>query len=1342
VRTPFRPIALIGLALLVALGTFDTASAQNTINLTPTTLVFCVATNSSQSPPSQNLTVSAANGAGPQDYVASATQPWILLNSQATPPSISGNTAGSPNISVQIDPSGYATGTTHTGQVQVSAGTTGSGTANVTINVSNSCANGSGTMNANPSTVSLSLNLTSQEVQIGGAPGSTTAVPNYGTGPNGWFVLDNSSFNSPSFNFNISLPATPSNVSYSGSVTVTVNGTTNSITITVNYNGGATGNGAFTATPPSITKNFTSNQDPVFDTVVSIGAGSVTGHAVSANISLGNGPGNWITVPVSPGTVPTSATIRIDPTNLVIGSTYSGSVIFVDNTNAANFVTVPVSASFAAPYSANPNPLNFSIPIGTVGQVQQNLTITGPNVPVAASVQAGHGPAGWFIVAPSSANIVNGGLMLTVTVNTGLLTAGVQYQGSVVITQGGNQVLSVPVNAIVGGTSTLTVTPSQLNFAYQSGSNIQPQQTINVSSGVGTQVNFSVLATTSSCGNGWIVPAIGGSTTNGTSPVGINIFINTANLPLGNCSGNVAISSTGNATFNVGVNLLVTTNPVLTATPSSLNFAFQPGGATPQSQSVSLSSSSSTQLNFTTSVSSVLGTPVFATVNQNSGSTPFSLGIGINSSVLSLLGPGTYVNNVVITSNNAGNSPVAVQVTLVVSGNATLTANPSSLALNYQIGQVQPPNQSVIISSTGTALQFNTTAISSNCGSFLGVSPASGTTTPSVGQNGALIVVTATMSGITTPQVCSGTVTVSSVNSSTSVTIHVTVTVVNTAVIDIGVSAVTQIATSTNGQFNVSVPLTASDSATAIPFNANVVTNPPGQIWVSVFPQSGSTASNLNVQLFPTGLPTGTYNATLNVNDTRQGSAVPNQSIPITLIVAGQATATPSSLTFALPQGGTVANQTIAVGNVPNGATIGAGAATFSCGTGWIGTSVTGNSVSVGITGSSFTVAQSPCTGQVSIVVPGASNSPLNVGVTVNITNPVSVTATPSNLSFTYAAGSNSFPQNQTAQLGTSNASAVAYSISATSANGGNFFSVTPSSGNTPQTLTISVNQAVVGALAQGTYTGTATISSGNLQSAVVNVTLTVTASPPPALNTVVNAATQQPGAISPGEIISIYGTNVGPTTPASLTLVNGSVSTNIGNTQVFFDTIAAPLIYVSATQVNLIVPYEMAGRFQTTMTITRGGVTSNAVQLRVTDTAPGIFTANASGQGQGAILNQNNSFNGPGSAAPKGTVIAIYATGEGTLNPPGVTGMVTSTFAPFPKPAANVSLVFVVPGPGGTTVNVPATITYAGEAPALVSGVLQVNAVVPASVPSGANTIVLTVGANSSPTVVTVQVQ
>jgi uncharacterized protein (TIGR03437 family) len=52
------------------------------------------------------------------------------------------------------------------------------------------------------------------------------------------------------------------------------------------------------------------------------------------------------------------------------------------------------------------------------------------------------------------------------------------------------------------------------------------------------------------------------------------------------------------------------------------------------------------------------------------------------------------------------------------------------------------------------------------------------------------------------------------------------------------------------------------------------------------------------------------------------------------------------------------------------------------------------------------------------------------------------------------------------------------------------------------------------------------------------------------------------------------------------------------------------------------------------------------------------------------------------------------------------------------------------------------ATIQYTGEAPGLVSGVLQVNAIVLAGLPAGTAILVLSVGANSSPATVTAAVQ
>jgi uncharacterized protein (TIGR03437 family) len=146
-------------------------------------------------------------------------------------------------------------------------------------------------------------------------------------------------------------------------------------------------------------------------------------------------------------------------------------------------------------------------------------------------------------------------------------------------------------------------------------------------------------------------------------------------------------------------------------------------------------------------------------------------------------------------------------------------------------------------------------------------------------------------------------------------------------------------------------------------------------------------------------------------------------------------------------------------------------------------------------------------------------------------------------------------------------------------------------------------------------------------------------------------------------------------------------------------------------------------------------GLISAALTLHVTDTAPAIFTTTMTGSGQGAILNQDTTVNTSKNPATKGTVVSIFATGEGQLSPGGVTGSVTPLTPPFPTPVATPVSVTI----GGA----PATILYAGEAPGLVSGVLQVNAVVPQGIGSGPQLLVLTVGNNSSVLArVTVEVQ
>jgi uncharacterized protein (TIGR03437 family) len=138
-------------------------------------------------------------------------------------------------------------------------------------------------------------------------------------------------------------------------------------------------------------------------------------------------------------------------------------------------------------------------------------------------------------------------------------------------------------------------------------------------------------------------------------------------------------------------------------------------------------------------------------------------------------------------------------------------------------------------------------------------------------------------------------------------------------------------------------------------------------------------------------------------------------------------------------------------------------------------------------------------------------------------------------------------------------------------------------------------------------------------------------------------------------------------------------------------------------------------------------GVQSNMVTVPVAASAPGVFTLSASGKGQAAVLNQDYTLNGPHAPASRGSVLQIFATGEGQTVPPGVDGRLAGGSAPLPVPVLPVRVLI-----GG----VEARVLYAGAAPGLVAGVMQVNGVVPESVQPGAEVpIVVWVGeAQSAP--------
>jgi uncharacterized protein (TIGR03437 family) len=228
----------------------------------------------------------------------------------------------------------------------------------------------------------------------------------------------------------------------------------------------------------------------------------------------------------------------------------------------------------------------------------------------------------------------------------------------------------------------------------------------------------------------------------------------------------------------------------------------------------------------------------------------------------------------------------------------------------------------------------------------------------------------------------------------------------------------------------------------------------------------------------------------------------------------------------------------------------------------------------------------------------------------------------------------------------------------------------------------------------------------------------------------VVNAGSFLPGPLAPGELITLIGSGIGP---ASVHQPTGSPSSTIlGGMSVLFDGIAAPLLYASPNQINAIVPYSVAGKAATQVTVTAQGETIAGVTAPTAATAPAIFTLETTGTGPGAILNQDLSVNSKSNPASKGSVIAIFAMGAGQMNPSTVDGQVTGTVLPSPLLPVTVQI-------GG----LQATVTYAGAAPGLIAGVLQVNALVPSDLRSGqAVPVEFTIGGVSSQAGVSVAIQ
>jgi uncharacterized protein (TIGR03437 family) len=248
---------------------------------------------------------------------------------------------------------------------------------------------------------------------------------------------------------------------------------------------------------------------------------------------------------------------------------------------------------------------------------------------------------------------------------------------------------------------------------------------------------------------------------------------------------------------------------------------------------------------------------------------------------------------------------------------------------------------------------------------------------------------------------------------------------------------------------------------------------------------------------------------------------------------------------------------------------------------------------------------------------------------------------------------------------------------------------------------------------------GTITVVNLTSNSVVTTIVLPVGAQPSqnslsyaPAGSTIGSVAATVNGAsfastapVAVGSLVSLFGSNIGPATAAGA--ANLPLPTTLGGYQVKIGGIFAPLLYVSGGQINCQVPFELAGQTSAQIVVSNSNATSSPSTVNLSSSAPGIFVGTGT---QGAVLNQDYSANSAANPAARGSVVQIFATGQGVVSnqPADGAGAPSS-----PNLATTAATPVVVIG------GFPATVQFSGLAQGFV-GLWQVNATVPSTVTPG----------------------
>jgi hypothetical protein len=603
--------------------------------------------------------------------------------------------------------------------------------------------------------------------------------------------------------------------------------------------------------------------------------------------------------------------------------------------------TSPASLSFAAQQGGS-NPAAQTLTISNIGGGTLSWTASDSAVWMSLSSSAGTGAGS-----------------VSVSVATGALTSG-SYSGTVMLSATGASPVIVPVSFTVTTAPVapaIGASPTSFSFTAQAGSN-PATQTLTISNTGGGALNW-----TASDNAAWLTLSTASGTGNGST----TLTVNTATLTTGSHNALVTVSAPGATSVSIPVALTVTAAPVapaIGASPTSLSFTAQQGGANPATQALAISNTGGGTLTWTASDDAAWLSVAPASGTGNGSATVTAL--------LGTLTTGTHTGT--ITLSATGTSPVSVPVSLTVTAAPVppaIGASPTSLTFAATQGGSNPANQTLTISNTGGG---TLTWSVSDSAAWLTASPSSGS------GNGAVTMTVAT--GTLTAGSYSGTITIAATGA-TSVTIPVTFAVVAPPAIGMSPSSLSFTAQQGAGNPVAQTLNISNTGGGTLSWSAT-----PDTTWLAASPSSATGNGTVSVCVTTGILTAGSYTGNITLSATGASS----RTVPVTFTItaAPSISLSPTSLTYTATQGGSnPANQTVTLtntGGVANWA--------VSDNASWLSVSPTSgnNSSTLTATVNTTGLTAGAYTGTITVSATGATSR--TVAVTLTVSAPITSSAT------------------------------------------------------------------------------------------------------------------------------------------------------------------------------------------------------------------------------------------------------------------------------------------------------------------------------------------------------------